>query len=190
MGEDEERPVAELTSVEYSARMRQQKLSTICLLSSVGILISSFFAFASTSDGEMFVSVTHIGGMAYMIPLLGVVSVVLAILGASGKLNFRIGATTIGLVTLFMGAFTAYQAMQQLDLFATRRHEFATRRAAFERDFNSSLRNQLLDNREEPVSDEPSHAVVLSLGTYLCLFSALVQTSAGLLMDKDAKPAA
>lgn len=92
-----------------------KKLDFFSLAAYAAALIASFLAFAVSRNGEAYVSVSHMGGLAYLHPLLAVVGLVFGILALSRKLDGKYAAAAFGALVLGLSVFLVGQAQSQLD---------------------------------------------------------------------------
>lgn len=87
----------------------------LALGASAGVLVASFLAFASTHSGSAFISITHMSPLFYLLPLLGVIALVFAILSLSKKLDAKFAALALGEALLGLSTFAGVQARAQGD---------------------------------------------------------------------------
>jgi len=132
----------------------------IFLIISILILISSFLPIATSED--LFVNITHIGGIAYLlyaVPLLAMALSVLFVYRPDTQ-HLKIWFSLVGILGLLLGAVVLNSGMNHLNAFIEMQYEMDARSssfdhaiAKFDEDFNKSMNgfgNHNMTNIQEP----------------------------------------
>lgn len=117
--------------------MTNKQIDMLALGAAAGVLVASFLAFASTKSGSAFISITHMAGLFYLLPVLGLVALVFAILSLSKKLDTKFASLALGATMLGLSLFTGIQARAQLDGFVYMQYEMQAKRAQFDANFSA-----------------------------------------------------
>lgn len=187
--------------------MKSIQAKYVVLAGGGGVLLASFMAMAVTSNG-LFVSISHMSALLYLLPVLGVLAMASGVLKPSAQINMPLASMCIGGLALVLSLYAGSQAKEQLNAFAQMNHELQVRRAQFESDFNSGMKQfdknfttQKEDIREtvpseqkpEPTTIEEAKPTVIpepekasfGMGFYLAILSSITVIIAGRLMRKQ-----
>lgn len=187
--------------------MKSIQAKYVVLAGGGGILLASFMAMATTSNG-LYVSISHMSALLYLLPILGVLAMASGILKSAAQINMPLASMCIGGLALVLSLYAGSQAKEQLNAFAQMNHELQVRRAQFKSDFNSGWKQfdknsttQKEDIREtvpseqkpEPTTIEEAKPTVIpeperasfGMGFYLAILSSITVIMAGRLMRKQ-----
>jgi hypothetical protein len=187
--------------------MKSIQAKYVVLAGGGGILLASFMAMATTSNG-LYVSISHMSALLYLLPILGVLAMASGVLKPTAQINMSLASMCIGGLALILSLYAGNQAEDQLNAFAQMNHELQVRRAQFESDFNSGWKQfdknfttQRDDIREtnpseqkpEPATTEEAKPITIpepekasfGMGFYLAILSSITVIVAGRLMRKQ-----